>query len=116
MSLYESVVVLKQDIQSTVIDKVCEEWEKILENCGAKVVKQEYLGSRSLSYKIHNNSKGHYIILYIDGPFSAIKEYERKIKLSEYTIRFVNTKVKSFTESPLLKSKIPTEPEINVTE
>ncbi len=116
MSLYESTIILKQDIASTLIDRLLEDWEKILENCGAKIVKQEYLGSRSLAYKIQNNSKGHYILLCIDGPFAAIKEYERKIKLSEYIIRVVNIRVKKFTETPMLRGKTFAEPEINVTE
>jgi small subunit ribosomal protein S6 len=116
MSLYESVIILKQDIASTTIDRLIEDWQKILENCGAKTVKQEYLGCRPLAYKINNNSKGHYVLLCIDGPFSAIKEYRRKIKLSEYVVRSENMKVKKFTDTPLLRNKTSAEPEINVTE
>jgi small subunit ribosomal protein S6 len=80
------------------------------------LVKHEYLGTRALAYKIQNNFRAHYVILSIDGTFAAIKEYERKIKLSENVIRFLNSKVKSFMDNPLLNSKISGEPEVNVTE
>ena len=116
MSLYESIVILKQDVSSTLIDRLIEDWGKILENCGAKIVRQEYLGSRSLSYRIQNNSRGHYVLLCLEGPSSALKEYERRIKLSEYIIRFVNMRVKNFSDTPIFKGKAFAEPEVNVTE
>ncbi len=114
MSLYESVVIVKPDVPSTMVDSLIEELEKILEGCGAKIVKTEYLGSRSLAYKIQNYNRAHYVLLYIDGPASAIDEYNRKIKLSENIIRSFNKKVEKFIDTHL--SKYKNEPEINFTE
>jgi small subunit ribosomal protein S6 len=114
MSLYESVIIIKPDVPSTLVDRITEELEKILESCGAKIVKHEYLGSRSLAYKIQNHNRAHYVLLCIDGPSAAINEYNRKIKLSENIIRFFNKRVEQFTDIQLPKYK--NEPEINVTE
>ena len=116
MSLYESIIILKQEVASSAIDQLLEEWKKILENGEAKVIKQEYLGSRSLAYKIDNNIKAHYIMMSIDGPYSAIKEYERRIRLSEHMIRFVTTEVEKFTDAPVLRGRMSTEPAIDVTQ
>ena len=53
------------------------------------VEKTEYCGLRQLAYPIKKNTKGHYVLLNLKTPPTAIKELERVIRLSEDVIRYM---------------------------
>lgn len=103
MSLYESVILIQQDVSSAFIDQIVEDLRKILLEYNATVLKKESWGLRSLAYEIKGHSKAHYVMLYIECSHDALKEYERKMQLSENVIRFMNLKVDSITDTPLLE-------------
>lgn len=107
MAFYESVFIVRQDITSADVDKITNDFVKIIEDNKGKIVKQEYWNLRTLAYEIANNKKGHYVYLGIDAPFSTIKEMERRMKLNENIIRFCTIKVDEISAepSPILKGK-----------
>ncbi|MCC8483558.1 MAG: 30S ribosomal protein S6 [Rickettsia endosymbiont of Labidopullus appendiculatus] len=107
MAFYESVFIIRQDISSADVDKITDDFTKIVEDSNGEVIKTEYWGLRSLAYKIGNNKKGHYIFMGLKTDFSVITEMERKMKLSENIIRFININVDSISiePSPILRSK-----------
>ncbi len=100
MPLYESVFIARQDISAPQVDSLTEELTKLIEEQGAKVVKMEYWGLRSLAYKIRKNRKGHYVLYGIDGPSSAILEMERRMRLNEDVLRYLTVKVDEIEEGP----------------
>ncbi|WP_341757819.1 MULTISPECIES: 30S ribosomal protein S6 [unclassified Candidatus Tisiphia] len=107
MAFYESVFIIRQDISSADVDKITDDFTKIVKDSNGEVIKTEYWGLRSLAYKIGNNKKGHYVFMGLKTAFSVINELERKMKLSENIIRFVNINVDSISAepSPILRSK-----------
>ena len=117
MSLYESVYIIRQDVSSSDVDKLTDNFCEILKQNGANVVKMEYWGLRNLAYEIRNNRKGHYMMLCIDAPHAAILEFERKMRLSEDVIRFATFSVDEFSDqiSPILKTKEENIAAIDVT-
>jgi small subunit ribosomal protein S6 len=107
MALYETVVLMRQDLVYADVEKAVQTFSAIANEQNGSLVKHEYWGLRSLSYEIHNNKKAHYVMLCLDLDPSGLKELERKLKLTEEVIRFLSIKVKEFSEeaSPLLKEK-----------
>lgn len=107
MAFYESVFIIRQDISSADVDKITDDFTKIVKDSNGEVIKTEYWGLRSLAYKIGNNKKGHYVFMGLKTAFSVINALERKMKLSENIIRFVNINVDSISAepSPILRSK-----------
>ncbi len=107
MTFYESVFIIRQDISSADVDKIIEDFVKIAKDNGSNLVKQEYWGLRTLAYEIGNNKKGHYVFLGLEATSAAVKEIERKMKLSENIIRFSTIKVDEISSepSPILRSK-----------
>lgn len=107
MPFYESVFILRQDISSTDVDKITEDFTKIVKECGSSVIKNEYWGFRNLAYEIGNNKKGHYVLLGLEADTDTIKELERRMKLNENIIRFSTVAVDSMSKdpSPILKGK-----------
>ncbi|WP_342270080.1 30S ribosomal protein S6 [Rickettsia endosymbiont of Orchestes rusci] len=118
MSFYESIFIVRQDVSLNDIDKITDDFVKIVKDNKGTVVKTEYWDLRTLAYKIGNNKKGHYIFLGLDTSSEVIKELERKMRLNENIIRFLTIKVESISSesSPILKNhNVENEPVIDVT-
>lgn len=109
MSLYELVFIIRQDVSSNDVDKITDDFIKIIKNDGGEIIKNEYWGLRNLSYEINNNKKGHYTLLGFEGNGSIVSEVERKMKLSEDIIRFMTHNVEEISKepSPILRGKNP---------
>lgn len=107
MSLYELVFVIRQDISSNDVDKITDDFIKIITAEGGSIKKNEYWGLRNLAYEINNNKKGHYTLLGFEAAPAVVVELERKIKLSEDVIRYMTLNVESISSEPsaILRSK-----------
>lgn len=107
MAFYESIFIIRQDVSSADVDKIRDNFTKIAQDNGSKIVKTEYWGLRTLAYEISNNKKGHYVFLGLESNPNAIKEIERRMKLSDNIIRFFTIKVDAISDdhSPILKGK-----------
>lgn len=107
MSLYELVFIIRQDVSSSDVDRITDDFIKIIKKENGNLVKNEYWGLRSLAYEIDNNKKGHYTLLGFEGNGAIVNEIERKMKLSEDVIRFMTHNVESLSTepSPILRGK-----------
>ena len=93
MRLYESVFIARQDISTTQVESMADEFAGIITNAGGKVHKREYWGLRSLAYRIKKNRKGHYIMFNLETDGPTLKEYERIMGLNEDVLRFLNIRI-----------------------
>ena len=100
MALYESVIIGRQDLTPGQFETLLEKFIAVIQSLKGEVKKRENWGIRNLAYNIKKNRKGHYMLLNIDGPPEAIKEYERLMRLDEDIIRFLTIKIKSIDEKP----------------
>ncbi len=100
MSLYEHIFIARQDLPAQQVDVLVEEYTKLIEDNGGKVVKTENWGLRNLAYKIKKNRKGTYVFFGIDAPAAAISELERNVRLNEDIIRYMTVRVEEIEEGP----------------
>ena len=100
MRLYESVFIARQDISTTQVESMADEFAGIITNAGGKVHKREYWGLRSLAYRIKKNRKGHYIMFNLETDGPTLKEYERVMGLNEDVLRFLNIRIEEVEEAP----------------
>lgn len=107
MAFYELVFIIRQDISSSDVDKIINDFSNIAKENGAVIVKTEYWGLRTLAYEINNNSKGHYVFLGLKTESATVQEIERRMKLSEDIIRFLTIRVDEISSepSPILRNK-----------
>ena len=103
MKKYEAVIILNPNLSSKADDFI-KDFKKLLEANSFKILKQEDVGRRQLSYSINNHNKGHYLLFNIEGDPSKLIEIENKIKYDESIIRhlFVSVKNHSGEDSQLL--------------
>ena len=100
MALYESVIIGRQDLTPGQFETLLEKFIAVIQSFKGEIKRRENWGIRNLAYKIKKNRKGHYMLLNIDGPPEAIKEYERLMRLDEDIIRFLTIKINSIDEKP----------------
>lgn len=100
MRLYESVFIARQDISTTQVEAMADEFAGIITAAGGSIHKREYWGLRSLAYRIKKNRKGHYVMFNLETDSEALKEYERIMGLNEDVLRFLNIRIEEVEEGP----------------
>ena len=100
MALYENVFIARQDVPTTQVETLTNQFAELVTGLGGTVSKKEYWGLRSLTYRIKKNRKGHYTLLNIDAPPAAVKELERTMSINEDIIRFLTVRVDTLEEGP----------------
>ena len=100
MSLYEHMLIARQDISAQQVDALATHLKTIIETEGGKVEKQEYWGLRSLSYRIKKNRKGHYMLLGLEAAPAAILEAQRQLSLHEDVLRELTVRIEAIDEAP----------------
>lgn len=107
MPLYEHVFIARQDISVQQVDALTDHVKNIIKDGGGEVSKTEYWGMRNLAYRIKKNRKGHYCLLNINAPYTAVSEMERQMRLNEDVLRFLTVRVDQLEEgeSAMMRSR-----------
>ena len=100
MAYYEHVLIARQDISPQQVDALLEDLTKTVTDLGGKIEKTEYWGLRNLQFRVRKNRKGHYCLVNIDGPPTAVHELERRHRINEDVIRFLTIRVDALDPEP----------------
>lgn len=98
MSLYESIILLRQDLSSGEAEKIADKMMNVITEYEGKIQYKEVWGMRGLAYEINKCRKAYYFMYHIEASPEAIKEIERLMRVSSDFIRFMNIKVKTFED------------------
>lgn len=96
MTKYESVLIARQDLGASQVSALVSDMSNVIANQGGEVVRVDNWGLKNLAYRIKKNRKGHYVVLNISAPATAIAEYERLLRVNEDVIRYMTVKVDDF--------------------
>lgn len=100
MPYYESVFIARQDVSSTQVEQLTDQFAEVVAGLGGEVKKREYWGLRNLAYKVNKNRKGHYVLFNLDAPSDAVTEMERLMRLNEDVLRYMTIRVDELEEGP----------------
>lgn len=98
MSLYESVIIARQDISTQQVETLAEEMANLIAANGGTVSKKEFWGLRNLCFRMNKNRKGHYFLFNIDAPAAAVQEMERQMRINEDVLRYMTVRVEELEE------------------
>lgn len=99
MTNYESVLIARQDLGASQVKDIVDNLSNVIKTQGGEVVRVDNWGLKNLAYRIKKNRKGHYVLLNISAPASAISEFERVMRINEDIIRYMTIKVDSFSDA-----------------
>lgn len=100
MANYETVLIARQDVSSSHVEQMTDQFSEILTNDGANISRREYWGLRNLAFKIKKNRKGHYMLLNFDAPPSAVAEMERVMRYHDDVLRYMTVRTEDLPEEP----------------
>ena len=100
MPYYEHVLIARPEISPQQVDTLIEEITKTVKELGGQTSRTEYWGLRNLTYRIRKNRKGHYALITIDCPATAVRELERRLLINEDVMRFKTIRVEALDEEP----------------
>ena len=98
MRSYQSVLILKPDIEDTRVDEALEKIGEFIKGNGGAILKTEKWGKKRLAYRVKKNRFGIYLNLYHTLEPSGVIDLEKKYKLFDLIIKFM---VVSLTDDEL---------------
>ena len=109
MAYYESVLVFRQDLTEPQVKEKADKFAEIIKELGGEVKSTEFWGLKNLAYVIRKNRKAHYVMMNVEMPGKSIAELERRSRIDEDVIRFLNVRVDALAEGPSIMMKKNTE-------
>jgi len=106
---YESVLVFRQDLTESQVKEKAAKFTEIIKELGGDVKSTEFWGLKNLAYIIRKNRKAHYVLLNIELDGAQIAELERRSRIDEDVIRFLNVRVDELSSTPSIMMKKNTE-------
>ena len=111
MAYYESVLVFRQDLTEAQVKEKASKFIEIIKELGGDVKSTEFWGLKNLAYVIRKNRKAHYVLLNIELPGAQVAELERRSRIDEDVIRFLNVRVDELATTPSIMMKKNTDTE-----
>lgn len=89
MVSYESLFILRPDLEEEKISEMMEKFKLLVENNGGEIDRLEKWGKRRLAYEIERLREGLYIILQFKANPVVVKELDRVFKITDEVIRHI---------------------------
>jgi small subunit ribosomal protein S6 len=105
MAFYESVLVFRQDLTEPQVKDKAAKFENIVKELGGSVKSSEFWGLKSLAYVIRKNRKAHYVMFNMELAGNQIAEYERRMRIDEDVVRFLNVRVEELAKGASIMMK-----------
>lgn len=75
------------------ISQLVEQMEELVKNFKGEIDSIDQMGKKRLAYAIEKVPEGYYILFNLKGTGECIKEFERRLKVTERVIRYLTVRV-----------------------
>ncbi len=89
MHAYETLFILKPDLEAEKMEAAIEKFKTLIVNDGGTIVSVEKWGKRRLAYIINDYQEGYYVLINFNANPGAALELERVQKIADEVIRFI---------------------------
>ncbi len=111
MRSYQSVIILKPDLDETQVDQALASIEDIIKAQGGAFLKVEKWGKKRLAYKVRKNRFGYYLNVYHSCENSGVAAMEEKFRLLDAIIKYLVVKLEEREIERVLAAKPAAETE-----
>lgn len=88
MNNYEAVLIFKPDLTDELRNQLLENFKNVIAESG-EVTSVDDWGKRKLAYEINYIKEGYYYVIDFKAEASHIKEFERRMRISDSIIRYM---------------------------
>ncbi len=100
MAKYEMMFITRTDIPEEDIDKLVAQMEGVISSTDGKTEKVEKMGRRRLAYRIQRQREGYYLLFVFEGTGDTVREFERRLKVSDAVIKYMSVRVEAQLKPP----------------
>jgi small subunit ribosomal protein S6 len=93
MRRYEIMFVVRPDVTDEEVDKLVLQMEGVVESAAGKVEKVDKMGRRRLAYRVARQREGYYVLFALEGNGDTVKEFERRLKVTDSVIKYLTVRV-----------------------
>ncbi|HBE76409.1 MAG TPA: 30S ribosomal protein S6 [Firmicutes bacterium] len=87
MRNYETMYILKPELEEEAIVTAVTRFEDVVKNGGGEIVKTDRWGKRRLAYEVNGITEGHYVLMTFKAPSSAAQELDRILRIQDTVVR-----------------------------
>ena len=91
--VYEVLFIADPNLGEPEVDALTATVQGFLEKEGATIQKVEKWGKKRLAYLIGKHREGSYVLMVVEAKASAIKEVERRIRVTDGVVKFMTVRV-----------------------
>ena len=110
MAKYEMMFITRTDVPEEEIEKLTAQMDAVVSGAGGKTGKIEKMGRRRLAYRVKKQREGLYILFTFEGNGDTVREFERRLKVTDAVIKFLTVRVDERTK-PAAEAKPVAEPQ-----
>lgn len=103
---YETVIILRPNVNKTGILDLVHKMQGVFEKYGARLLKIENWGSRTLAFPIKRSSTGIYLYWRFLGGSDIVHEFERNLQIAESVLRYYTVRVEDDVDPDARPSEI----------
>ena len=93
MQNYETMCVVKSDVQGEKLQTILDKIEKVITSFEGKDVKKNDWGVKKLAYPIQKLTTGHYFLYNYQGKAGVVNELERQLGFEDQVLRYMTVKI-----------------------
>jgi len=86
---YETMFVIRPDLDEEGTKAVIEKFVNLLKDQGAEIESVEEWGMRKLAYEVNKVREGYYVLIYFEAESGAVQELERIFRISADIVRSI---------------------------
>jgi small subunit ribosomal protein S6 len=109
MAKYEMMFIARTDVPEEEIDKLTAQMDAVVSGAGGKTEKIDKMGRRRLAYRVKKQREGFYILLTFEGNGDTVREFERRLKVTDSVIKFLTVRIDE-RKKPAAEAKPAKEP------
>ena len=93
MRMYETIYILKPDLEEDLLNSTVEKIQNIIVEQGGVIKDLKRWAKKRLAYKVKKERYGYYVLMHFEGEPELISELERNYRLSEEVIKYLIIKI-----------------------
>jgi small subunit ribosomal protein S6 len=87
MNTYESLFIVRPSLSEEEVKKMGEKIRAVVEKEGGSILNSEDWGKRKLAFEVSKEKKGNYLVYFLKGPGTMVRELEKLKSVEDALIR-----------------------------
>jgi small subunit ribosomal protein S6 len=91
--IYEELFIIRPDATEEEVNPFIEQIKTTITNGKGTVDKVDNWGVRRLAYRVKKRNEGIYVLIVFSGPATMVYEVERRMRVSDLVLKFINVRI-----------------------